>query len=96
LDGVQPFIPSRRIRRLVQVDPKAARRAPVADAPETRERLRALAAARRRFGYRRLGLLFERENIATNEKKLWLVDLSLPSSDPRLTLGATDRSISVC
>jgi putative transposase len=61
----------RRACRLVQVDPKTARRAPAADAPEIRERLRALAAARRRLGYRRLGLLLERENIVMNEKKLW-------------------------
>jgi putative transposase len=61
----------RRACRLVVVDPKTTRRAPVADAPEIRERLRALAATRRRFGYRRLGLLLARENIVMNEKKLW-------------------------
>jgi putative transposase len=61
----------RRACRLVAVDPKTARRAPVADAPEIRERLRALAATRRRFGYRRLGLLLARENIVMNAKKLW-------------------------
>ncbi len=61
----------RRACRLVAVDPKTARREPVADAPEIRERLRALAATRRRFGYRRLALLFERENVVMNAKKLW-------------------------
>ncbi len=35
-----------------------------------RERLRALAAERRRFGYRRLGFLLEREGVRMNHKKL--------------------------
>jgi putative transposase len=40
----------RRACGLIEVDPKTARREPVADAPEIRERLRALAGVRRRFG----------------------------------------------
>jgi putative transposase len=39
------------------------------DAP-VRARLRALAAERRRFGYRRLGLLLRREGLVLNHKKL--------------------------
>jgi putative transposase len=39
------------------------------DAP-VRARLRALAAERRRFGYRRLGLLLKREGLMLNHKKL--------------------------
>jgi len=39
------------------------------DAP-LRARLRALAGERRRFGYRRLGLLLKREGLAPNHKKL--------------------------
>jgi putative transposase len=35
-----------------------------------RARLRALAAERRRFGYRRLGLLLKREGLVLNQKKL--------------------------
>jgi putative transposase len=35
-----------------------------------RTRLRALAAERRRFGYRRLGILLAREGIVMNHKKL--------------------------
>ena len=40
------------------------------DDAATRARLRALAAERRRFGYRRLGLLLKREGLAPNQKKL--------------------------
>ena len=36
----------------------------------TRERLRAIAAERRRFGYRRLGIMLAREGIVMNHKKL--------------------------
>jgi putative transposase len=60
----------RRARRLIEVDPKTVRRAPTADAPEIRQRLRALAGERRRFGYRRLGILLARERITINPKKL--------------------------
>ncbi len=35
-----------------------------------RQRLRALAAERRRFGYRRLGYILAREGLAPNHKKL--------------------------
>jgi putative transposase len=41
-----------------------------ADDAATRSRLRALAAERRRFGYRRLGLLLAREGVVLNHKKL--------------------------
>lgn len=40
------------------------------DDAEVRLRLRDLAAERRRFGYRRLGVMLEREGIAVNHKKL--------------------------
>jgi putative transposase len=36
-----------------------------------RQRLRELASQRRRFGYRRLGLLLEREGIRLSHKKLY-------------------------
>ena len=61
----------RRACALVQIDPKTVRREPVRDSPEVRERLRVLAGERRRFGYRRLGILLEREGIVMNKKKLF-------------------------
>lgn len=63
-------ISQRRACRLVCVDPKTVRRAPVADHPEIRVRMREIAAERRRFGYRRIGLMLEREGITMNHKKL--------------------------
>jgi putative transposase len=57
--------------RLVDVDPKTVRRVPTADVPEIRQRLRDLAGERRRFGYRRLGILLAREGITMNHKKLY-------------------------
>lgn len=61
----------RRACALAMVDPKTVRREPEADSPEIRARLRALAVERRRFGYRRLGLLLEREGLRMNQKKLF-------------------------
>lgn len=61
----------RRACRLIEVDPKTLRRDPVADAPEIRGRLRDLAGERRRFGYRRLGILLAREGMTMNHKKLY-------------------------
>ena len=63
-------ISQRRACRLVSVDPKTVRREPVADHPEVRDRMREIAAERRRFGYRRIGLMLEREGITMNHKKL--------------------------
>ena len=47
------------------------RRAPEPGDAEVRERLRSLASERRRFGYRRLGILLEREGVSLNKKKLF-------------------------
>lgn len=60
----------RRACRLVEVDPKTVRRRPAPDAPAVGERLRALAGERRRFGYRRLGIMLAREGVVMNHKKL--------------------------
>ena len=61
----------RRACGLAAVDPKTVRRVVAPDAPEVRERLRELAGERRRFGYRRLGVLLEREGVRLNHKKLY-------------------------
>ncbi|CUW48828.1 IS2 transposase TnpB [Novacetimonas hansenii] len=62
----------RRACRLIGMDPKtwryASRRPDDADA---RVRLRALAAERRQFGYRRLQILLDREGLAMNHKNLF-------------------------
>ena len=63
-------ISQRRACRLVGVDPKTVRRARVPDHPEIRSRMRGLAYERRRFGYRRIGLMLEREGFKMNHKKL--------------------------
>lgn len=63
-------ISQRRACRLTGVDPKTVRRARVPDHPEIRQRMRDLAGVRRRFGYRRIGLMLEREGIRMNHKKL--------------------------
>ena len=63
-------VSQRRACRLVGVDPKTVRRERAPDCPEVRARMRELAAERRRFGYRRIGLMLEREGIVMNSKKL--------------------------
>lgn len=63
-------ISQRRACRLVSVDPKTVRREKIPDHPEIRTRMREIASERRRFGYRRIGLMLEREGITMNHKKL--------------------------
>jgi len=62
----------RRACALVGMDRKSYRYASRrGDDGDLRQRLKELASERRRFGYRRLGLLLEREGITINHKKLY-------------------------
>lgn len=62
----------RRACALVGMDRKSYRyRSSRPDDDAIRQRLRELASERRRFGYRRLGLLLAREGIEINHKKLY-------------------------
>jgi putative transposase len=62
----------RRACSLIGMQPKTYRYASTrGDDGKVRERLRALASLRRRFGYRRLLLLLRREGIELNHKKLF-------------------------
>lgn len=62
----------RRACRLVGIPRSVARYQPRCTEPvELRQRLRELAAERRRFGYRRLGVLLRREAFAVNHKRVY-------------------------
>src|SRR4030081_366555 len=62
----------RRACRLVGLQPKTYRYAsPRPDDGALRTRLKELASQRRRFGYRRLGLLLARQGVRVNHKKLY-------------------------
>jgi putative transposase len=64
-------ISQRRACRLVGVDPKTVRRDRPPDCPDIREEMRKIAGKRRRFGYRRIGVMLEREGMVMNHKKLY-------------------------
>ena len=61
-------ISQRRACRLVGVDPKTVRREHPPDNPEIRKEMKAVAAKRRRFGYRRIGVMLERKGMFMNHK----------------------------
>ena len=64
-------VSQRRACRVIGVDRTSARyRSRRPDEAALRSRLRELAAVRRRFGYRRLHILLEREGMRLNHKKL--------------------------
>ena len=64
-------ISQRRVCNLVGVDPKTVRRERPPDHADIRKKMHEVAGARRRFGYRRVGILLEREGFTMNEKKLY-------------------------
>ena len=53
------------------VDPKTVRRDRPPDNADVREAMKEIAGKRRRFGYRRIGVLLEREGHVMNHKKLY-------------------------
>ena len=64
-------VSQRRVCRLVGVDPKTVRRDRPPDNPEVRKEMHVIASKRRRFGYRRIGVLLERKGMIMNHKKLY-------------------------
>ena len=64
-------ISQRRVCDLVGVDPKTVRRERPPDHADIRKKMHEIAGTRRRFGYRRVGILLERERFTMNDKKLY-------------------------
>ena len=64
-------ISQRRVCDLVGVDPKTVRRERPPDHADIRKKMHEIAGKRRRFGYRRIGIMFEREGFMTSQKKLY-------------------------
>lgn len=63
----------RRACVLIGVDPKTVRREHPPDNPDIRLEMNKIAEKRRRFGYRRIGVMLERVGMVMNEKKLYRI-----------------------
>ena len=61
----------RRVCTLVGVDPKTVQRERLADHADIHKQMHEIAGKRRRFGYRRIGIVLERKRFMMNEKKLY-------------------------
>ena len=64
-------ISQRRVCDLVGVDLKTVRRERPPDHADIRKKMHEIAGIRRRFHYRRIGVMLERDGFTMNDKKLY-------------------------